>query len=209
MTKTSARIWKISLIVLIVLFLAVGTYCTLTYFLKGDSNPQRVTMYLDVNGGDFEQAPRGYLRDSNGNYKTMIDIGGKYGVLPTPTKYGNEFLGWIADSVSEKFVKPNDDIDFVGNFTLVAQWRQQAVYDYAVNYYDEYGEKIKPSTSGMAMNETMFTVEIPNIAGYTFNDSLSEQTKKIGVETVFDLYYLPNTYFISYAINNDIVFEQI
>ena len=202
MARKRGSVARAIMVIVMILLLGVGGFATYLFLTQDIDEKETITMYLDTNGGDIDPAPKGYLKGQDGKFRTVVKIGDKFGVLPTPTKYGNVFAGWSYDSMSESKVKPNDKIDFDGDFTLYAQWTPEAIYDYEINYLDRNGNPIRPSDTKMAMNTSQVTVDIPNIDGYTFNDELSEQTKIIGVNTVFNLYYDANVYYVSYMIKS-------
>lgn len=87
----------------------------------------------------------------------------------TPTRSGYTFTGWspvVADTVT-------------GDATYVAQWELNYVppvtYSVTVNYVDDEGNTLQPSTTTRGYYYgTSYTVDVPEIEGYTFDHADGE-----------------------------------
>lgn len=196
------RATRVTLIILMIIFLLGAGFCAYLYFTQSTKEEKQVTMYLDTFDGEFDVRPDGYMLDRvTGNYYTLVTVGDTFGELPTPTRTGYVFAGWKYDSFASTTIKPNDVIELEGDFTLVAQWETEVMTDYVINFLDENGNEIADPVVQSAPNRTEVTIEdIPQIDGYTFNAEESELTQIIGAGTEFNLYYTANTYHIRYSI---------
>lgn len=191
---------RIFMLISMLIILGVGGFAGYLYITESNKEKESVVMFLDCLGGDIENVPKAYLKNENGIFRTIVEDGKEFGQLPKPTKYGNVFIGWFCDSISNVAIKSTDIVDFDSDFTIYAKWKAEAIYDYDINYLDMSGNAIKPSETKFAMNKSIVTVDVPTISGYTFNNESSTTTQTIGVSSIFNLYYKPNVYKISYRI---------
>ena len=96
------------------------------------------------------------------------------GKLPTPTKEGDEFLGWYTD---EDFNYPFiEETNIVENLTLYAKWKNASIVPYTIRYIDaETKESIAEDTIGSAELNSYVLVEPKEVEGYTANSGLSQE----------------------------------
>ena len=96
------------------------------------------------------------------------------GQLPTPTKEGDEFLGWYTD---ENFNYPFiEETNIVENLTLYAKWKNASIVPYTIRYIDaETKESIAEDTIGSAELNSYVLVEPKEVEGYTANSGLSQE----------------------------------
>lgn len=96
------------------------------------------------------------------------------GKLPTPTKEGDEFLGWYTD---EDFNYPFiEETNIVENLTLYAKWKNASIVPYTICYIDaETKESIAEDTIGSAELNSYVLVEPKEVEGYTANSGLSQE----------------------------------
>lgn len=194
------RLSRFILVILILLFFCVaGGLCYLYILGTQNAESKNVVMTLNLDGGKFESALAGYTIDGLGNYLTLKKSGESFGALPTPTKAGYKFLGWVYDSFSTDYIKSTDIVEFEDDFTLIAKWETEVLRDYYIYFYDENGNEIKDFEMNQAPNNAEVTVTPPSINGYTFDETKSELTKVIGLNTIFHLYYTANVYEVQYA----------
>ncbi len=122
----------------------------LTFTATWTANTYTVT--FDANGGEVSLANKPVTFDST------------YGELPTPTRTGYSFAGWMLGTEEvgkDTFVKTADD------HTLVAQWTIGESYPIT---YDLAGGEFS-ATSEVKYNynvETVYTLPTPSRTGYTF-----------------------------------------
>ena len=96
------------------------------------------------------------------------------GQLPTPTKEGDEFLGWYTD---ENFNYPFiEETNIVENLTLYAKWKNASIVPYTIRYIDaETKESIAENTNGNAELNSYVLVEPKPVEGYTANSGSSQK----------------------------------
>ena len=96
------------------------------------------------------------------------------GQLPTPTKEGDEFLGWYTD---ENFNYPFiEETNIVENLTLYAKWKNASIVPYTIRYIDaETKESIAEDTNGNAELNSYVLVEPKPVEGYTANSGSSQK----------------------------------
>ncbi len=96
------------------------------------------------------------------------------GQLPTPTKEGDEFLGWYTD---ENFNYPFiEETNIVENLTLYAKWKNASIVPYTIRYIDaETKESITEDTNGSAELNSYVLVEPKEVEGYTANSGSSQK----------------------------------
>ena len=96
------------------------------------------------------------------------------GRLPTPTKEGDEFLGWYTD---ENFNYPFiEETNIVENLTLYAKWKNASIVPYTIRYIDaETKESITEDTNGSAELNSYVLVEPKEVEGYTANSGSSQK----------------------------------
>ena len=70
-----------------------------------------------------------------------VQVGEKYGTLPTPTKAGNTFLGWFTDLSEGEQITEDSVFDSEGGITLYAHWSVNS-------YYLDVNGKLDGNTSG-------------------------------------------------------------
>ena len=195
------KVSRIILVILILLFLLIaGGLCYLYVIGLQNADGKQVVMTLNLDGGEFETTPEGYTSYGDGIYYADKISGEPFGELPTPTKVGYTFLGWVYDSFQTEYIKSTDIVEFEENFTIIAKWETKVLRDYYIYFYDENGQEIKDFEVNQAPNNTQVTITAPSINGYTFDATKSELNKVIGLNTVFHLYYTANEYSIQYAI---------
>ena len=129
-----------------------------------------------------------YAKQENPEYTVKFETNGagpidpitvkKYesieGQLPTPTKEGDEFLGWYTD---ENFNYPFiEETNIVENLTLYAKWKNASIVPYTIRYIDaETKESIAEDTNGNAELNSYVLVEPKPVEGYTANSGSSQK----------------------------------
>jgi uncharacterized repeat protein (TIGR02543 family) len=70
-----------------------------------------VTVNFDPNGGDISES------------KKTVKYGGKYGTLPTPTRFDHGFLGWFTDPTAGVQIGASTAVTATADHTLYAHWQ--------------------------------------------------------------------------------------
>ena len=102
------------------------------------------TVTFDANGGSVSTASK------------VVTYGQTYGTLPTPTKSGNQFLGWYTALTGGNMVTADTVVNTTGDRTLYAHWqpiwRVLTYYDTGASTYATFQYRI--GTTGAWANAT-------------------------------------------------------
>ena len=135
--------------------------------------PPQHTVYLDANGGDL-------ARDSITVYE-----GWTYGYIPTPDRFGYNFLGWFDAPEGGSVVTKNDTYDLTADQTLYAHWERIVLSQGSCGpnlTYIQYGDGLLEIAGSGEMTEKPWQdnrlciaeVHLPegltNIEEYAFHD---------------------------------------
>ena len=157
---------KISLIIGLVLGLFCTLNNTLSYYntnsnLTNNFYTKKYNLSINGNGGTFSNA--------------SIIVKNNKATLPTPTKYGYDFLGY-KDSNNVSYSTNINNVDNINNKSLSATW---SAINYSITYNLDGGNA--DTISNYTVENTL-TLPIPTKIGYTFTGwtgtGLNNPTKK-------------------------------
>lgn len=120
-----------------------------TLLAKWASSGTKVTVTFDPNGGSVSP-------------KSMsVTVGYAYGTLPTPSRFGYDFLGWYDGNTH---VTATTTVTKTAAHTLTAKWQGAQV----TVYFDANGGAVSPTSKTVRIGEAYGTLPTPTRANYTF-----------------------------------------
>ena len=187
----------------------VVTYASNSYQDYTISCSSENTITLDPNGGESwttNEINTWQGPDANGCYIKSVEKNTTV-VLPTPTKTGNQFAGWIDDAanpVSSPYT-PNS------NVTLTAQWtpnQHTLTWDLAGGKVTVAGTNADVNATGTPSGNVAYgtSIQAPQVAktGYTFNGwspTFSVETTMPDNDLTYTAQWTPNTYTVQFDAN--------
>ena len=133
--------------------------------------------------------------------------GSIYGVLPTATREGYEFLGWYTEPEGGTKISENDTVTLESSQTLYAHW---GLGTYTVEF-DANGGVVSPTSKEVMYTESYGDLPNPSRNGYTFDGWYTDAntgTKVISSTTVTTghdhkiyAHWIPNQYKVSFDAN--------
>lgn len=107
---------------------------------------------------------------------------GKYGELPTPTKIGYTFKGWI-NSNGDK-ITSTTTVDLSADETLTADWEENT---YTITFNPGPNGTVNEPTRTVKYGDTYGTLPIPTKPGYVFEGWYGPDGNKIEENDVIDI----------------------
>ena len=126
----------------------------------------RYTITLDARGGAVEPG------------SVTVTYGQAVGTLPTPTRDGFEFLGWVDENGTVYTAETVYLVD--GDITLSALWSA----DYVITL-DAAGGTVEPGSVIVKYGQAVGTLPVPTRAGYTFDGWYDENGVLYTADTVY------------------------
>ena len=126
----------------------------------------RYTITLDARGGAVEPG------------SVAVTYGQAVGQLPTPTRDGFEFLGWVDENGAVYTAETVYLVD--GDITLSALWSA----DYVITL-DAAGGTVEPGSVIVKYGQAVGTLPVPTRAGYTFDGWYDENGVLYTADTVY------------------------
>ena len=122
---------------------------------KAPERGQEVTVTLDAMGGECTRAA------------VRVNVGGVYGVLPTPTKKGQNFQGWFREQEGGEPVNEVTVVLTESGHTLYAHWSEKTEF---LLTFDPNGGRISPYSSEKKIYAGGLYGELPEPmnSGYRF-----------------------------------------
>lgn len=198
--KIERRKWvlsmkKFSMIIILVVVLMCTLNTTLAYYntnstLINSFFTKKYNLSINGNGGSFTE--------------NVITIKNNNVILPTPKKYGYEFLGYTDENNVSYPVNINN-VDIINNKNLSANWNATT---YSISY------NLNGGTADTIDNynvESNITLPIPTKTGYTFigwtGTGLSSATKNVTITNSignrsYTANWSKNYYTVNYYVNN-------
>ena len=115
---------------------------------------KEITVNFDAQGGSVSQSSK------------VVQIGGTYGTLPTPTRTGYSFGGWYTGTNgSGTNITASTTVTSTSNQTLYAKWTPNT---YTVTYQANGGTGAPPTQSFVFNSGARISTTVPTRTGYTF-----------------------------------------
>ncbi len=157
--------------------------------------PKQYTVTFDANGGSVSPADKEVTFDS------------VYGTLPTPTRPGYTFYGWIM-SGTNTLITAADKVITASDHTLQAVW----VANTLTVTFDADGGSVSPGSKTVTYKSAYGTLPVPVRTGYTFKnwwyngDVVTSATlvEALGNHTLL-AQWSPNPYKITWNANGGVV----
>ena len=160
-------------------------------------------MYYYLDGGVFSDditTPEIIKHESGISY-SLFNIESDDFTLPTPTKPGYDFIGWVAGGTSDVYPTVTITKGTVGNQSYTARWKANGNTPYTVNIYymDKNGQyQETPDRTKTEIGATDTTATIPDSAyiknGFSFDATKSSNSGTITGDgkLQLSLYYARN-----------------
>ncbi len=110
---------------------------------------------FDANGGEVSETKR------------QVEFDGQYGLMPTPTRTGYDFVGWFTEPTGGTLIGATDKVSTITDITLYAHWTPKTytvTYDYQDGTVDDTRDTQKTVTYGAAYGD----LPSPVRTGYDF-----------------------------------------
>ena len=171
--------------------------------------PKQQYVYYYLDGGVFSDditTPEIIKHESGISY-SLFNIESDDFTLPTPTKPGYDFIGWVAGGTSDVYPTVTITKGTVGNQSYTAKWKANGNTPYTVNIYymDVNGQyKEVPDITKTEAGETDTTATVPSSAyiknGFSYDDAKSTDSGTITGDgkLQLSLYYTRNQYDIAF-----------
>ena len=171
--------------------------------------PKQQYVYYHLDGGVFSDditTPEIIKHESGISY-SLFNIESDDFTLPTPTKPGYDFIGWVAGGTSDVYPTVTITKGTVGNQSYTARWKANGNTPYTVNIYymDKNGQyQEKPDRTKTEIGATDTTATIPDSAyiknGFSFDATKSSNSGTITGDgkLQLSLYYARNQYDITF-----------
>ncbi len=132
------------------------------HILYAKWTPLNITVGFDSNGGDAVTP----------SFKAVV-FDAPYGDLPTPTKTGYVFTGWLMKQSGGTLINPDSPVTTAITHTLYAQWSPLNI---TVNFDSNNGDVVTPSYKIVTFDATYGELQIPTRNGYTFDGWFTKQS---------------------------------
>lgn len=171
--------------------------------------PKQQYVYYHLDGGVFSDditTPEIIKHESGISY-SLFNIESDDFTLPTPTKPGYDFIGWVAGGTSDVYPTVTITKGTVGNQSYTARWKANGNTPYTVNIYymDKNGQyQETPDRTKTEIGATDTTATIPDSAyiknGFSFDATKSSNSGTITGDgkLQLSLYYARNQYDITF-----------
>ena len=171
--------------------------------------PKQQYVYYHLDGGVFSDditTPEIIKHESGISY-SLFNIESDDFTLPTPTKPGYSFIGWVAGGTSDVYPTVTIKKGTVGNQSYTARWKANGNTPYTVNIYymDKNGQyQEKPNKTKTEIGATDTTATVPDSAyikiGFSFDATKSSNSGMITGDgkLQLSLYYARNQYDITF-----------
>ncbi len=208
---------KTATALIVLFFLLVGIIASLIIVFSinddGQNNPNEnyYQVRLEPNGGQIIN-PASFTINEFGYYIRYMQYGDFYGTLPTAERRGYVFEGWSTTDSPNDIVASNDVISQQNDFSLYAIWEWVGVQvSYNIAYVDQLGNYIAESVQAIAMEGSTANLDsyVLDIYGYTFDPTRTNLTPTINENRTYNIVYTPNTYYIEYSVDDEIIYSEI
>ena len=126
----------------------------------------------------FELSFDGNASDSEVSPKTMWVLhNSKYGVLPSATRSGYEFLGWFTEAEGGTRLRETDTVKLTASQTIYAHW---TLAKYTVTF-DATGGQVSPEEENVTYTLNYGELPTPTRLGYTFEGWYTDPNNGIKV----------------------------
>lgn len=170
--------------------------------------PKQQYVFYYLNGGTFSNditTPE--IKQGDGGLYSLFNVESDDFTLPTPTKPGYDFIGWVAGGTSDVYPTVTITKGTVGNQSYTARWKANGNTPYTVNIYymdknGQYQEKPDRTKTEIGATDTIATV--PDSAylknGFSFDATKSSNSGTITGDgkLQLSLYYARNQYDITF-----------
>lgn len=170
--------------------------------------PKQQYVFYYLNGGTFSNditTPE--IKQGDSGLYSLFNVESDDFTLPTPTKPGYDFIGWVAGGTSDVYPTVTITKGTVGNQSYTARWKANGNTPYTVNIYymdknGQYQEKPDRTKTEIGATDTIATV--PDSAylknGFSFDATKSSNSGTITGDgkLQLSLYYARNQYDITF-----------
>lgn len=112
-----------------------------------------------------------------------IVFGSAYGILPTPERFGYEFLGWFTENGNNgNFIDENTIVDYDRDMVLYAHWSARRV----IVTFDPNSGVCDEATRGYEFDKEYGSFPMPTKTGYTFLGWMQQNGEYLKAETLVD-----------------------
>ena len=126
--------------------------------------PKQQYVFYYLNGGTFSNditTPE--IKQGDGGLYSLFNVESDDFTLPTPTKPGYDFIGWVAGGTSDVYPTVTITKGTVGNQSYTARWKANGNTPYTVNIYymdknGQYQEKPDRTKTEIGATDTIATV---------------------------------------------------